>query len=41
MAGLASKGDVYYALFTVNGKTKWNRIGKVSFRDARGLFKEI
>jgi site-specific recombinase XerD len=41
MAGLTRKGKVYYALFTTNGKTKWIRIGKVSYQDARKLLKKL
>lgn len=39
MAGLTKKGKVYYALLHINGKTKWKRIGKVSYRDARDYVK--
>ncbi len=35
MAGLTKKGQTYYALFSINGKTKWIKIGKVSFKDAK------
>ena len=41
MAGLTKKGEVYYATFRVNGKTKWKRIGKVSFRDAKEYLKKL
>lgn len=34
MAGLTKKGSTYYALFTLNGKTIWKKIGKVPYRDA-------
>jgi len=29
MAGLTKKGNTYYAIFSVNGKSKWKRIGRV------------
>jgi integrase len=41
MAGLTRKGKVYYALFHINGKTKWKRIGKVSYQDAREYIKKL
>lgn len=41
MAGLTRKGEVYYALFTVNGKVKWKRIGKVSYKDVREYIKKL
>lgn len=41
MAGLTKKGEVYYALFHIDGKTRWKRIGKVSYRDAREYIKKL
>ena len=41
MAGLTRKGKVYYALFRINGRTKWKRIGKVSYKDAREYIKKL
>ena len=34
MAGLTKKGDTYYALFRINGKTSWKRIGIMPYKDA-------
>lgn len=41
MAGLTKKGDVYYALFSIKGKTKWKRIGKVSHKAAKEYIKKL
>ncbi len=41
MAGLTKKGQTYYALFSINGKTKWERIGRVSYKDARKRLREL
>jgi len=34
MAGLTKKGNTYYAIFSIKGKSKWKRIGRVSYKDA-------
>jgi len=41
MAGLTKKGQTYYALFSINGKTKWKKIGKVSFKDAKEHLRKL
>lgn len=41
MAGLTKKGEVYYALFSSRGKTKWHRIGKVSYRAAKDYIRKL
>jgi len=35
MSGITMKGKTYYALFSEKGKTKWVKIGKVSYKDAK------
>ncbi len=41
MAGLTKKGKTYYALIYVNGKTKWKRIGRVSYKDAKQYLRKL
>ena len=41
MAGLTKKGKTYYALFPVNGKTKWKRIGNMPYKDAVQALKKL
>jgi hypothetical protein len=41
MAGLTKKGNTYYALFSINGKTKWKRIGLMPYKDALKALKHI
>jgi hypothetical protein len=41
MAGLTKKGKTYYALFSERGKTKWVKIGKVSFKDAKEHLRKL
>lgn len=41
MAGLTKKGEVYYAIFRLNGRTKWKRIGKVTYREAKEYLKRL
>jgi hypothetical protein len=41
MAGLAKKGNTYYALFSINGKTKWKRIGIMPYKDALKALRNI
>ncbi len=41
MAGLAKKGNAYYALFSINGKTKWKRIGIMPYKDVLKALKSM
>lgn len=41
MAGLAKKGNTYYALFSINGKTKWKRIGIMPYKDTLKVLKNM
>jgi hypothetical protein len=41
MAGITKKGDVYYALFSVDGKTKWKRIGIMPYKGALRVLKDM
>ena len=41
MASLVCKCKSYYAVFSINGKKKWVKIGKVDKKEARKLLKEL
>lgn len=41
MAGLTKKGKTYYALFSLDGKTKWQRIGNIPYKDALKVLKNM
>lgn len=41
MAGLTKKSKSYYALFPVDGKTKWKRIGIMPYKDALKVLKDM
>jgi hypothetical protein len=41
MAGLTKKGNTYYALFSINGKTRWKRIGLMPYKDALKALKNM
>jgi len=41
MASLAYKHNSYYAIFSINGKKKWIRIGKVDKKEARKILKQM
>lgn len=41
MASLAYKHNSYYAIFSINGKKKWIKIGRVDKKEARKLLKQM
>ena len=41
MAGLTRKGEVFYAVFRLNGRTKWKRIGKMTYTEDKKYLKKL
>ena len=41
MTSLVYKHKSYYAVFSIEGKTKWIRIGRVDKKEARKLLKHL